>query len=212
MKIKLYNQDGKIVGDSQLSEEVFNVKVNLDLLHQVVVSQASNRRQGTADVKDRAEVRGGGRKPWRQKGTGRARHGSRRSPIWVGGGVTFGPQKERVYGKTVPAKMRKKALFMVLSEKAKQGELIILDELKLAKPKTKEMAGILNNLQKAAKMKGSILIVTPNKDETVIKSSRNILGIGVEEARNLNALDLMTYRYIVMPKESIEVIEKTFNN
>ena len=129
MKVPLYNIEGKEEGTALLPKEIFEVKMNADLVHQVVVSQMSNRRQITAHTKDRSEVRGGGRKPWRQKGTGRARAGSSRSPLWKGGGVTFGPRKDRNFKKEIPAKIRKKALFMVLSEKAKENTVIILDIL-----------------------------------------------------------------------------------
>ena len=126
MKINLYNQKGEKVGKTDLPDEIFNVEINSDLLHQVIVSQMANKRQSSAHTKDRGDVSGGGKKPWRQKGTGRARHGSRRSPIWVGGGVTFGPKSEKNYKKTIPQKMKRKALFMALSSKVNDDELILL--------------------------------------------------------------------------------------
>ena len=129
MKVSVYNQEGKEVGKVLLPKEIFEVKVNPDLVHQVVVCQMANRRQPIAHTKDRGEVRGGGRKPWSQKGTGRARHGSIRSPLWIGGGVTFGPRKEKIFKKKIPKKMRRKALFMVLSGKAKENLLLVLDKL-----------------------------------------------------------------------------------
>ena len=140
MLVNTYNKEGKKVGKKRLPKEIFEVPINSDLVHQVVLSQIANRRQKTAKTKDRAEVRGGGRKPWRQKGTGRARAGSIRSPIWRGGGVTFGPTSERVFSKKIPKKMRRKALFMVLSAKAKEKLILVLDDLKSEKPKTKIMA------------------------------------------------------------------------
>ena len=131
MKADLYNQEGKKMdAEVLLPKEIFEVPLNSDLVYQVAVSQNSNRRQKTAKTKDRSEVRGGGKKPWRQKGTGRARHGSNRSPIWVGGGVTFGPNLEKNFKKIVPKKMRRKALFMVLSEKAKNNFIIVLEDLR----------------------------------------------------------------------------------
>jgi len=146
MKVNSYNQQGEEKGTGQLPKDVFEVEMNSDLVHQAMVSQSSNRRQGTAHTKDRGDVSGGGKKPWRQKGTGRARHGSNRSPIWKGGGVTFGPRNEKVYLKIVPKKIRRKALKMVLSSKVENKQFILLDELKLTGTKTKEMADILKKM------------------------------------------------------------------
>jgi len=143
MKIISYNQEGKKDKEIILPKEIFEVPMNLDLVHQIVVSQMASKRQIPAHAKDRSEVRGGGKKPWRQKGTGRARHGSIRSPLWKGGGVTFGPTKNRVFKKRIPKKMRRKALLMVLSAKAKNNFLIVLSELKLEKTKTKTISQIL---------------------------------------------------------------------
>ena len=146
MKFKVYNQKGEELKKADLPEELFGLKINSDLLHQAVVAQQANKRKLVAYAKDRSEVRGGGRKPWPQKGTGRARHGSIRSPIWVGGGVTFGPVKERNYNKKINKKMRRKALFMSLSSKVKDESLVLLDKLELNQPKTKEIKEIFNNL------------------------------------------------------------------
>ena len=146
MFIKVLNQKGKEVGETELPKEIFEVPMNPDLVHQVVLVQAANRRRKIAKTKDRSEVRGGGKKPWRQKGTGRARHGSIRSPIWRGGGVTFGPTGREVFKKRIPKKMRRKALFMVLSAKAKENLICVLDNLKIEKPKTKFMVEILEKL------------------------------------------------------------------
>ncbi len=209
---KTYNQNGKEIEQIRLPKEIFEVKMNPDLLHQVVVSQMANRRRVIAHTKGRGEVRGGGRKPWRQKGTGRARHGSIRSPIWVGGGVTFGPTKERNYKKKINKKMKKRALFMVLSAKVKDKELRILEDLKLEKPKTKEMVKILSKIQhlKSKIQNPSTLIVLPKKDEKVIKAARNIPKIETIEARNLNALDLLSFKYLLIPKKAIKTIKETF--
>ena len=146
MFVKTYDQTGKEVGQTRLPLEIFGVKMNQDVVHRVVLAQRANQRQITAHTKDRSEVRGGGKKPWRQKGTGRARHGSIRSPLWRGGGVTFGPRKERNFKQKINKKMRRKALFMVLSAKAKDNLLVILSDLKLEKPKTKLMAEVLKQL------------------------------------------------------------------
>jgi len=206
MKISVYNQEGKEVGTILLPKEIFDVKMNPDLVHQVVVSQMTNRRRVIAHTKGKGEVRGGGRKPWRQKGTGRARHGSRRSPLWKGGGVTFGPRKERVFNKKINKKMKRKALFMVLSAKVKNNLILILDKLSLEQPKTKLIAKIL----KKSPAKGSILIALPKVEKDIIRAARNLQGVGTVEARNLNPFDLTSFKYLIMPKETIKVIKETF--
>jgi len=206
MKIPVYNTEGKEVGNTLLPKEIFDVTMNSDLVHQVVVSQASNLRQGSAHTKDRSEVRGGGKKPWRQKGTGRARAGSSRSPIWKGGGVTFGPRNAKDYKKEIPKKMRRKAMFMVLTEKFKKNLIVVVEDLKLEKPKTKEMAIILNKLP----MKGSVLVALPGYEKNLILSSRNIPRTGTIEARNLSALDLLNSKYLLMPKDAIKTLKETF--
>ncbi|XOB41587.1 MAG: 50S ribosomal protein L4 [Candidatus Nealsonbacteria bacterium] len=207
MLIETYDQNGKKIGQARLPSEIFDVKINPDLVHQVVRSQIANRRRIIAHTKGRAEVRGGGRKPWRQKGTGRARAGSIRSPIWRGGGVTFGPTTEKVFKKRIPKKMRRKALFMVLSAKAKENLLLVLDNLKIEKPKTKLMREILDKL---FLKKGSGLIALAQKDENIIKAARNIPKTETMQAKDLNVLDLLSFKYLVMPKEVIKVIKETF--
>jgi len=207
MKTTVYNQQGKEIGKTILPKEIFEVKINSDLVHQVVVSQLANRRRILAHTKGRGEVRGGGRKPWRQKGTGRARHGSIRSPLWRGGGVTFGPRKERIFKKIIPKKMRRKALFMVLSGKVKNNLLILLDKLKIEKPKTKLMAEILKKLPCKEK---SALIALPEYDKNIILAAGNLPEVDTLWVRNLNALDLLIFKYLIIPKEAIKVIEKTF--
>ncbi len=207
MNTKVYNQKGQEIGQIKLPKEIFEVPMNPDLVHQVVLSQTSNRRRVIAKAKDRSEVRGGGKKPWRQKGTGRARHGSIRSPLWKGGGVTFGPRTERVFKKIIPKKMRRKALFMVLSVKAKENLILILDELKIEKVKTKVMSELLNKL---FLKKSSGLVVLPQKDDKIILSARNIPKVATLQAKDLNVLDLLSYKYILMPKEAIKIIKDTF--
>ncbi|MBU3895725.1 50S ribosomal protein L4 [Patescibacteria group bacterium] len=206
MKIAVYNIEGKETGSTILPKEIFDVKINSDLIHQVFVSLSSNQRQGSAHSKDRSEVRGGGRKPWKQKGTGRARHGSSRSPIWKGGGVTFGPRNEKNYKKDIPKKMKRKALFMVLSEKARTGNIVVLDELKFEKAKTNEMAKILKKLP----LQGTVLMVLPKYDKKLILSVRNIQKTKTIEARNLNVLELMNSKHLLMPKETVKSIKETF--
>jgi large subunit ribosomal protein L4 len=208
MKVTVYNQEGKEVGTTLLPKEIFDIKVNPDLVHQVVVSQMANRRKVIAHAKGRAEVRGGGRKPWRQKGTGRARHGSIRSPLWRGGGVTFGPTKERAFKKKINKKMRRIALFMVLSAKAKNNLLLILDKLNLPEAKTKLMTKILEKLP--FKNEASCLIALPQKNEMIIRVTRNIPNLQTIEARNLNALGLLSFKYLIMPRETIKVIKEIF--
>jgi len=207
MLVDTYNQEGKKTGQSQLPKEIFGIEINPDLVHQVAVSQMANRRIAIAHTKNRSEVRGGGRKPWRQKGTGRARHGSRRSPIWKGGGVVFGPRKDRNFKKKINDKMRVKALFMVLSGKANDKELIVLDDLLIEIPKTKIMKQILNNLPMKS---SSCLIALAKKDEKLLLSLRNISQTAVVPAKDLNALDLLSFKYLILPKESINIIKENF--
>ena len=207
MKAIVYNQEGKKVDEISLPKAIFDVKLNSDLLHQIVVSQMANKRQITAHTKDRSEVRGGGKKPWRQKGTGRARHGSIRSPLWKGGGVTFGPRKDKIFEKDVPKKMRRKALFMVLSEKARGDLLIVLDKIEMNNAKTKEFVKILDKLPCK---ENSRLIALPEYDKKLFLSARNIKKTNIMEARNLNVIELMSSKYLLMEKNTIKVLEKTF--
>jgi len=207
MKIKVYNQTGQDVGEALLPKDIFSVKINKDLIHQVLISQIANRRKVIANTKGRGEVRGGGKKPWAQKGTGRARHGSIRSPLWKGGGVTFGPTKEVNFKKTIPAQIKKKALFMVLSGKAEDNALIIIDDLSIAKPKTKLMADILKKLPVK---NGNSLIALPRMDKNLILAIRNIKKAKSIQAGDLNVLDLLNFKYLIMPKDSIKVIKETF--
>jgi large subunit ribosomal protein L4 len=206
MLVKTYDQTGKEAGQTRLPSEIFDVKINPDLVHQVVVSQMANKRTVIAHTKDRAQVRGGGKKPWRQKGTGRARHGSRRSPLWKGGGVTFGPTKERNFEKKINKKMKRKALLMVLSAKVKNNFLLVLEKLSLEKPKTKLMAEVFKNLP----FEGSVLLILPGLEKDIVRAARNIPKTATVEARNINALDLLSFKYLVMPKEAIKVIKETF--
>lgn len=207
MKYPVHNQSGKEEGSITLSKEIFEVPMNADLVHQVFVSQTSNQRQNSAHTKMRGEVRGGGRKPWRQKGTGRARHGSTRSPIWIGGGVSGGPRNERNYKKDIPKTMKRKALFMVLSEKAKNNFLVVLDKIDIDVPKTKKMAEMIKNLPA---QRGSRLVAYEEKNNKIFLAARNIAKTGALEARNLNLVDLLNYKYLLTTKEGIKEIEKTF--
>jgi large subunit ribosomal protein L4 len=212
MLVNTYNQKGEKIGQTKLPKEIFEKDFKPDLIHQVVVSMQSNKRQGTAHTKNKGEVRGGGRKPWRQKGTGRARHGSSRSPIWKGGGVTFGPRNERNYKKVIPKNMRRAALFSVLSAKAKDDEILIIDKIEIKEPKTKIVYNLLSNLLEKIKKEAikSSLVVVSKKDENLLKAIKNIPGIELIEARNLNILDILSFKYLILSEESIKTIKNTF--
>jgi large subunit ribosomal protein L4 len=216
MKANIYNQKGEQAGTITLPKAVFNVPWNDDLVHQVIVSEQSNIRTSIAHTKDRGEVRGGGRKPWRQKGTGQARHGSRRSPLWRGGGITFGPRKEKDYSKKINKKMKAKALFTILSRKLKDDEIIFVDSFIFPEPKAKVAKKIITNLSKitgldtlATKRKNAMLLALGIKDKNTEKSFQNFGNILVEEARNLDPLDILTYKYLIVsePKNVIKFLE-----
>jgi len=212
MKQIIYNQTGEEVKKVELPAEFFGLEMNKDLVHQVLVTQTANARKVIAHTKDRGERRGGGRKPWKQKGTGRARHGSIRSPIWRGGGISFGPTKERVFSKKINKKMKQKALFMTLSSKIKDEEMVLLDKLELKENKTKLMIGILNNLKDKLKkdFKKGVLIVLPKTDLSITRASNNISKTKTIRADSLNVLDILTYKYLLMLEDGIEVIKKTY--
>ncbi len=207
MELKVYNQKGEETGKIKMPEGVFGLAWNQNLIHQVATAMLANKRRVTAHAKGRGEVRGGGKKPWRQKGTGRARHGSIRSPIWRGGGVTFGPLKEKIYHQKINKKMRGKALLVALSQKARDNEIMALDDLKLKNAKTKEAA----NIVKALGIKGTALFLIPEKIEEIIRSFRNLPSISVSEARNLNLLDVLNKKYIVLTKDLIKNAEKIWH-
>ena len=213
MDYPLYNQQAEKIGKVSLPDNVFDVPMNKDLLYQVVTSQMSNKRQNIAHTKDRGEVRGGGKKPWKQKGTGRARHGSIRSPIWKGGGVTFGPRNEKNFKKKINKKMARKALFVVLSSKVKDQELTVIDSVKLENWKTKEMAVVINKVSELFPVKyGSLLLVIPEKlSETVERVTKNLPKVDVMEAKNLNALDVAARKNLLVIKDALEVIKNNFH-
>lgn len=209
MKQALLNTKGEKAGELELSDKIFGVAWNPDLVHQVVTIQQGNKRQASAKVKDRGEVRGGGKKPWRQKGTGRARHGSTRSPLWRGGGVTHGPTSERNYKRKLNTKMRKKALFSALSEKLRESKVFLLDSFGIENAKTKELIAALHNLPLNEK---STLLVLPAMEQKVILASRNIPYLSTVQARELNVLDVMNATNVILPKESLKILEETFGN
>jgi len=210
----IYNQNGDQAGKINLPSSIFDLEINGDLVHQVVVAHLANKRKVIAHTKDRSEVRGGGKKPWRQKGTGRARHGSIRSPIWRGGGITFGPTKERNFSKKINKKMRRKALFMSLSSKVKDKEIVLIDKIELTEAKTKIMSQALNNLSSKMEkdFKKGTLIVLPSSDKKLSLASRNIQKIKLVGADNLNLLDILSHRYLLIlsPKETVKIIEKKY--
>ncbi len=205
-KVAVYNVNGDQVGELELSDAVFGQAVNEAVLHEVVVMQLANRRKGTHDTKTRSEVSGGGRKPWRQKGTGRARHGSIRSPIWRGGGTVFGPHP-RDYRYSVPKKVRRLALKSALSSKVEEGRILVLDELSLDAPKTRKMVDILGNLKAA----DGALVVTADRDFSVERSSRNIPGVKSLEAANLNVLDVLDHPNLVITKDAVAKVEEVLS-
>lgn len=186
----------------QLKDEIFGVKPRSHLLHQVVAMQLNNRRAGTAATKTRGFVRGGGKKPWRQKGTGRARAGSIRSPLWVGGGTTFGPQP-RDYSYRLPKQARREALLSALSLKNRDGKIIVLDKLELTEAKTKFMRKILGDLEVK-----SALIVIPQSDEKVERSARNLPGVKVLRAEGLNVYDLLRYEHLILTQRALTLLEE----
>lgn len=202
-KVAVYDMQGNTVGELELNDEIFAAPVNTALMHQAVVAYLANQRHGTAATKTRAAVRGGGRKPWRQKGTGRARHGSIRSPIWVGGGVTFGPQP-RDYRLAMPKKARRQALKSALSSKVAAGSLIVVDELKFDEPKTRRMVEVLNNLQ----VQGKALVVTASDGRNVVLSARNIPGVNTIRAQDLNVYAVLNSEQLIITKEAVEVVEE----
>ena len=216
MEAKIYNQKGKEVGMINLPAKVFSAKWRADLVHQVVEGMRSNKRAGTADTKGRGEVRGGGKKPWKQKGTGRARHGSSRSPIWVGGGVTHGPLSEKNYKRKIGKKMRAQALFSVLSKKMKDDEILFVDLLSMPEIKTKGAVEVVKNLSKVLGFKAlatstnkRVLVALHERDEKIEKSFRNLPQLELVFVKNLNPLDVLNYQYLLIenPEASVKFLE-----
>ena len=214
MDAKVYNQIGKEISTVKLPENVFGLSWNEDLVHQVTISMMGNKRTPIAHTKNRGEVAGSGIKPWQQKGTGRARHGSRRSPLWVGGGVSHGPRNDKDYSRKINKKMKMKALFTVLSRKFKDGEIIFLTYISLKIPKTKEAKNIITSLSKIkefssiGRRKNAAFIALQEKDQNVSKSFRNFSNLELGLVKDLNAMDLLQYRYLVMtePEKSIAIL------
>ncbi|MBD3922881.1 50S ribosomal protein L4 [Paenibacillus sp. PR3] len=202
-KVALYNVSGSQVGEVELADSVFGIQPNAHVLHSAVLLQQAAERRGTHKTKGRSEVRGGGRKPWKQKGTGRARQGSIRAPQWVGGGTVFGPTP-RSYSFKLPRKVRRLAIKSALSSKVIGNEIVVLDQLSLATPKTKEFAAILNNLKVARKA----LVVTANYEDNVALSGRNIPGVKIVAAEGINVLDVLQYDQLIITKEAVEKVQE----
>ena len=202
--VGLFNKEGNKIEDIQLNETIFAAEVNADAMHQVVVALLANKRQGTQSAKTRAEVRGGGIKPWRQKGTGRARQGSIRAPQWIKGGVVFAP-KPRDYRMSIPKSIRRVAMLSALTSKVQNDEMVVLDSLTLEAPKTKEVVKMLNafNAKKT-------LIITAEANEIVYKSARNIEGVAVLPVNNINVYDLLKYPKVIMTKDAVSKIEEVY--
>lgn len=217
MDAKVFSQEGKETGVVTLPEAVFGVAWNPDLVHEVVIGMQANARQSSAHTKGRGDVRGGGKKPWKQKGTGRARHGSRRSPIWVGGGVSHGPRNEKDYSVKINRKVRAKALATVLSKKLADQEVLFVDSFSFTEPKTKDAKAIVTALAKGAgqtmlatKRKNAAVVVLAGRNLATEKSFRNFGNIEVVQAKDVNPVDLLTYKYVVVADASIsvEILEK----
>jgi large subunit ribosomal protein L4 len=204
-KTALLNTKGEQVGEIELSDNIFGIEVRPDIMHRAVVNYLANQRLGTSSTLTRAEVAGGGRKPWRQKGTGRARHGSIRSPIWRKGGITFGP-KPRAYKYKLPKKLKRLALKSALSSKVVENEIIVLEDLTMEAPKTKEMVQILSNVKADKKS----LIVIASKDENVEKSARNIPGVKAINVNTLNVYDILNHDNLIMTKDAVMKVQEVY--
>ncbi len=215
MNAPLHNISGKEIGSVTIPEDVFGTHWNADLVHQVITSMQTNARTPVAHAKTRGEVRGGGKKPWKQKGTGRARHGSTRSPIWVGGGVAHGPRNEKNFDRKVSKKMKAKALYTILSRKFKEGEILFVDALSIKAAKAKEAKVMLSNIagikgfeKLGTKRKNAFYIGLPARDEAIFRSFGNFNNGTVDELRNISPIDALTYTYLVVvnPEQSLQSI------
>ena len=204
-KLNVLNIEGQNVGEIELNDSIFNIEVNEHVLYEAVKCQLANKRQGTQSAKTRAEVRGGGRKPWRQKGTGRARQGSIRAVQWVGGGIAFAP-KPRNYSYKLPKKVRRLAMKSALSSKVQNNEVIVLDSLTMDAPKTKEFAKILKNINASKKA----LIVCADMNENVVKSARNIEGVQAAFVNTLNVYDILKYDSFIITKDAVKKVEEVY--
>lgn len=207
MKIQIHNSEGKVVGETALEPKIFEVKIKPEVVHQVMVAMMANARVVMADTKARSDVRGGGRKPWKQKGTGRARQGSIRSPQWKGGGVVFGPHKNRNFSQKVNVKMKRLALFMTLSDRARNEKVIVLDQVALDQPKTKTMVNLMKTLGLTT---GRVMMVLPKKHEAIQKSVRNLPKVEVRPANSLNVLDILKHQRLVFTTEALTALNQVY--
>ena len=205
-KVSVYNMEGKSVREEELAADRYEVKANPSLVHEVVVAAQANARKAIAHTKTRGEVRGGGKKPWRQKGTGRARHGSIRSPLWSGGGITFGPRKDRNFGKKVNKKLKRKAVFMVLSDKVASKQLMLVESIKTETPKTKVVAELLKKLP----VERSVLFVTGGPNPELMRMVRNLQNVKLVTANSVNILDLLRYRTVIFEEEAFKAFDKMY--
>ena len=211
MKAKVYNKNFEVAEELDLKPEMFEVKVQPELLEAAVRVQMANGRNSIAHTKTKGEVSGGGRKPWKQKGTGNARAGSTRSPIWRHGGITFGPRSNRNYTLKMNKKEWRKALYMALSDKAASNNFLVFSDISLETPKTKEMASLISNIkEKVAKGSKKFLVVMPKKDQNVEQASNNLKYAKVIHANSLNIIDLINSDSVILPKNSLAIIEKTY--
>ena len=210
MKIKVYNQAAEPLRELDLAAQVFGLKPNNELIHQALIAQRANMRQVLAHAKDRSEVAGSGKKPWKQKGTGRARVGSRRSPLWTGGGVTFGPSKDRNFKQKINQKMKQKAIFMALSDKFTNHSLLVLDKLDWQEYKTKDFAAMLTALEEKVlkNERRNILVVNDKKEDKTRYSARNLSGTKIINLENINLLDLLNYKNLLLTEGAVKILEK----
>lgn len=213
MKIKVYNQSAEAVKDLELSAKIFGVKPSNELLHQAVMAQQANSRQVLAHTKDRSEVSGGGKKPWKQKGTGRARSGSSRSPIWIGGGITFGPRKDRNFKQKINQKMKQKALFMGLSDKVETQTMVILENLDFNEYKTKNFNAMLTAIEKKVLTndRRDILVVNDAKNEKAQYSGRNLKGVKIINLENINLLDILNYKNLLVTENAVKTLTDRYS-
>lgn len=208
MKVKMYNLQGKATGELDLLDEVFNTPIKPEVVHEVYVAQNNNSRQPWADTKNRGEVSGGGKKPWKQKGTGRARHGSTRSPIWAGGGVAFGPTSDRNYKTKINNKKRRLAIKMCLTDKLQTGNLLVVEDFNFAAPKTKEFVAFLKTLPGTNK---SWLVLSADKNDNLIRMTNNVKKVKTEMAAHINVVDLISKQTILGTKDALLKIQEIFN-
>lgn len=208
MKIKVYNKSAEAVKDLELSAKIFGIKPSNELLHQAVITSQANARQVLAHTKDRSEVSGGGKKPWKQKGTGRARSGSSRSPIWIGGGITFGPRKDRNFKLKINQKMKQKALFMGLSDKVLTNTMIVLDNLNFDEYKTKDFNAMITAIEKKVLVndRRDILVINDSKNEKAQYSGRNLKGVKIINLENINLLDILNYKNLCLTEEAVKTL------